>query len=947
MPEYLSPGVYVEEVDAGPTPIEGVSTSTAGAVGVTARGPSGGSVPGDTTNRGKPVLVTSFAEFTRTFGGFLPDPPPSILNRWALDATEGGRWWLFPLSVKGFFDNGGQQLYVKRVFAQGLPGGSGGATAANATLGRGIISEVAQDAAATDTQVQLQHLFGIQNGTAVTIVSGGKPLAGPFSVLSYNAASNTVTLNAAVGQELKASRDFLVVSRTAPVAGPPSTQTLQISAKSVGDWGGNLQGDHPLDGIRVKIRPMVGGTLKLLADPTIGGTPLRTALIADAAAGSGTITVASTAPVAGVRGFKGDANAAIAAAPAGAVEAGNNVTITTAAAHPFQVGDTVVISGVAVAGYNGTFVVTAAPSATTFDYTCPTAGLAASGAGNAKSVPDHLLINGHEFVITGTPSDNSQTIAAAGATEAGNVVTITTGAAHGFVAGDVVVITGVGVTGYNGTFAVTAAPTATTFTYTNPTAGLANSGGGNVIHPTISITPVGHGAWPAGMPVLLLRAANNIVVPSPNINVQGASQLYLGALVELDNGTQKDQFIVQTIAGQIVTLSKNITNPYFEGQRLRIIEAELLTSYQTDGVEQAAEDLQNLHLFDDGTADYILNNVNTNSQLVDVQIMGGFSDSIFTDFPAAPPPPAGNLDSLWISLDGGDDHYELLTVDDFVGVDGGSGARTGIQALEDIEEIAICMVPNVWSTTVESALITHCEFMRYRFGILDPQDGLSIDGIRTFREPIDTKYAALYHPWLEVRDPSVQRNVQVAPSGHMAGIYARVDVDRGVFKAPANEIIESITKIAQDISKREQDVLNPVGINALRFFPDRGNRVWGARTVSSDSSWKYINVRRLFIYVEHSIDNGTQWVVFEPNDEPLWARVRQTITNFLTTVWRSGALQGIKPDDAFFVKCDWTTMTQDDVDNGRLICVIGIAPVKPAEFVIFRIQQKTLDTATS
>jgi hypothetical protein len=180
----------------------------------------------------------------------------------------------------------------------------------------------------------------------------------------------------------------------------------------------------------------------------------------------------------------------------------------------------------------------------------------------------------------------------------------------------------------------------------------------------------------------------------------------------------------------------------------------------------------------------------------------------------------------------------------------------------------------------------------------------------------------------------------------MAGIYARVDIERGVYKAPANEVIQSINKIAQDVTKREQDLLNPKNINALRYFPGRGYRVWGARVVTSDSSWKYVNVRRLFIYVEASIDYGTQWVVFEPNDEPLWARVRQTITNFLTTTWHSGALQGAKPDEAFFVKCDHTTMTQDDIDNGRLICVIGIAPVKPAEFVIFRIQQKTMDTQT-
>jgi phage tail sheath protein FI len=170
-----------------------------------------------------------------------------------------------------------------------------------------------------------------------------------------------------------------------------------------------------------------------------------------------------------------------------------------------------------------------------------------------------------------------------------------------------------------------------------------------------------------------------------------------------------------------------------------------------------------------------------------------------------------------------------------------------------------------------------------------------------------------------------------------------------VHKAPANEVILGIDTangfhgLEVEITKREQDLLNPIGINALRFFPNRGTRVWGARTVSSDGSWRYINVRRIFIFVERSIDVGTQWVVFEPNDEKTWARVRQSITNFLTTVWRSGALFGTKADEAFFVRCDRTTMTQDDIDNGRLICVIGIAPVKPAEFVIFRIQQKLID----
>jgi phage tail sheath protein FI len=168
-----------------------------------------------------------------------------------------------------------------------------------------------------------------------------------------------------------------------------------------------------------------------------------------------------------------------------------------------------------------------------------------------------------------------------------------------------------------------------------------------------------------------------------------------------------------------------------------------------------------------------------------------------------------------------------------------------------------------------------------------------------------------------------------------------------VHKAPANEVVRGATKLEFQITKGEQDLLNPRGVNVIRTFPGRGIRVWGARTTSTDPLWKYINIRRLFLYLEESIDKGTQWVVFEPNNEQLWARVKQTIVQFLTTVWRTGALMGTTPEEAFFVKVDRTTMTQDDIDNGRLIILIGVAPTKPAEFVIFRIAQFTAGAETA
>jgi hypothetical protein len=202
---------------------------------------------------------------------------------------------------------------------------------------------------------------------------------------------------------------------------------------------------------------------------------------------------------------------------------------------------------------------------------------------------------------------------------------------------------------------------------------------------------------------------------------------------------------------------------------------------------------------------------------------------------------------------------------------------------------------------------------------------------------------------VQVRDPLVRAARMMPPSGHMIGIYARTDTERGVHKAPANEVVRGILGLETIINKREQDILNPspVNINVIRDFRASGRaiRVWGARCITSDTAWKYINVRRLFIFLEESIDEGTQWVVFEPNDERLWARVRQSISNFLTRVWRDGALMGTQADEAFFVRCDRTTMTQDDIDNGRLIVLVGVAPVKPAEYVIIRISQYTAEAS--
>ncbi|MEU5023420.1 phage tail sheath C-terminal domain-containing protein [Streptomyces milbemycinicus] len=751
MAEYLSPGVYIEEIDAGPRPIAGVSTSTAGMAGVTVRGPY----------TGKPKLVTNFLEFQNTFGGFLPEPDALIRDTWANDPKEGGRWWLFPLAVKGFFDNGGQRLYVKRVASRQ-------ATPASGVLGHGLVSPVARDAAKGATRLELGHLIGFSGvGQQIQLFRGDdQQVIHTAGVAAYDATAHRVELDAALTAEVRAGRGDYV-----QIGARSAEETLEFTAVSPGSWGGAVQ---------VRIQPMASAALPVLPDPQEGAL-FVTQLTADAAADSETVEVA------------------------------------------------------AVAGLDPDDL--------------PPEVWAQIGSGRFKAQ-------------VGQPVDGKVTL------------TLPSGTAHE--------------------------------------------------------------AWRRGLVVRRVRRGNTSA--GPTLRVGGASRLYEGAVVQLDDGTTLTIRTVEAIAADLVTFDADVPGTLFETDRLHLVEAQVDARFTDPSGAVVTESHPNLRLTGDAPAN-LVTTLAGRSQLVRAVALGALS----TDPAKFPVPAVGS----WLTLADGDDAYGTLSVADFVGEDGGSGKRTGIAALEDIDEVAVCAVPGVWSGTVESALVTHCELLRDRFAILDPQDGLDIEGIQAFREPFDTKYAALYHPWLVTRDPATGRDVEVPPSGHMAGIYARVDVERGVHKAPANAVIRGIRLtdgIAQDITKRHQDLLNPKGINALRFFPGMGHRVWGARTLSSDSSWKYINVRRLFLYLEESIDEGTQWVVFEPNDEALWALVRQTVTNFLTTVWRSGALAGTTPDEAFFVACDRTTMTEDDLANGRLICVIGVAPVFPAEFVIFRIQQKTRET---
>ena len=301
--------------------------------------------------------------------------------------------------------------------------------------------------------------------------------------------------------------------------------------------------------------------------------------------------------------------------------------------------------------------------------------------------------------------------------------------------------------------------------------------------------------------------------------------------------------------------------------------------------------------------------------------------------------------------------------DDTDGIDGNDGAEpvtasytAPLDSLARIDDISIVAAPGYATflgdrISIQDALRTHAETRKaYRFAVLDCRQGIIPTEALIDKSVLDSSYAAIYYPWVMISNPlarpddaSIPREIALPPSGFICGIFARNDISRSVSKSPGNEIVRGAIRFERNVSHAEQELLNPRGVNCLRFFPGRGYRLWGARTASSDPEWKYIGPRRYFLYLERSIDRSTQWTVFENNGPELWANIREAVTSFLYNEWRSGNLLGVTPEEAYFVRCDRSTMTQNDLDNGRLICLIGVAVLKPAEFVIFRIGQKTAD----
>lgn len=479
----------------------------------------------------------------------------------------------------------------------------------------------------------------------------------------------------------------------------------------------------------------------------------------------------------------------------------------------------------------------------------------------------------------------------------------------------------------------------------------------------LKLTAANPGAWAEDLRVVVTPASKAktqvLAVNGADLTLKNADGFNPGDVVELFDGKTAAHATVKSVLDKVVTLDAPCT---LDVADTKVGTAKYIKTCEitlTARLGETVETFENLSLKPDA-----LNNVcvkTAKSDFICVEVTAAKApaapapkekDKDGKEIPAPAPKAAsivpyelcgGSGSELVLTLQGGSNGSVLtVTPDAFLGKDDGPGKRTGLQAFQENGNVSIMAIPGVTAPEVQASLIAFCENKKSCFAILDvPMELKKTNDVANFRDMYDSTYAAMYHPWLEMYDAGAKRSAYFPPSGAMAGIYARTDIERGVHKAPANEVVRGCTGLSCAYNEGEQDILNPIGVNLIRSFTGRGIRVWGARTISSNGLWKYLNVRRLFIYVEESIKANTNWVVFEPNSTTLWNRVTRTIETFLATCWRDGALAGSTPSEAFFVECGPTTMTQDDIDNGRLICQIGIAPVKPAEFVIFRITQKT------
>lgn len=1027
MPEYLAPGVYVEEVSFRSKSIEGVPTSTTGFAGMARFGPV--QYPGGPTTT-QPRLITSFTEFERVYGGLE-----------SLGSTERVNYLAH--GARAYFLNGGKRLYVSRVIAGdgSAVAASGGSRAVGSGTARwrarwpGAFGNVrvetrllrsqnvsftypASDLVRAPWGVQAR---GAKAGTMVEIIPAGGGLAtllsapGPFplvpggtlelsidggaaQVFTFNATQATRPGGGGVfpgdgsidTMELVVSIDdgpdqtitFQAGDTTAAAMAARINETL-LGAAAVVSGGGqvNLRSDSFGTGSSVEIRD--ASTVTVAQSGLTIGRSVGTGNVRNIGAVTADEVVAILATLTQSSATNENGAVRVTSTSAGA---GSGVvvlaTLDTSVATLFQFVSPSTNSGSTLSG-QGPFhleadqtLVVAMDGGADLEFVFEATRAAKTGAGaDFPNVPEDgtLVVS-----VDGGPSQTiifelGDTTAEA---VAARINASLVGGAAIVVGGQVNLLSDS--RGLGSRVEVLAGSTAAT--QTGQAVGAA-SGTGNVQNigavTAAEVVAVMEGliGGTASVEGNAVRITSGTTGASSTVQIQAASTATnLGFAVgvhgpggTLPTGNDAPNlsrlYVVQTESDGRQRFVNNITplpgltanaNDTISLVTMRVIvsvDRERVDVYDglgadTDDKRYIGRILQREDPEDENAVVWLDVDEAAAAQSAELLLAALRGNG-----------PTGEAELLAGGADG-----NMMSPDDLLGSeadpDNPDLKATGLEALGEIEDIAIVGAPEAAtydqlddSIVATGHLITHAEKERYRIAVIDGPANSSMTEIREFRGKFDSKYAALYYPWIQVLDP-LERAAQGAPprklllpaSGFVAGVYARSDIERGVHKAPANEVVRGLTQFEININKPRQDVLNPEGINALRFFPGRGSRVWGARTISSDPEWKYVNVRRLFIYLEHSIDKGTQWAVFEPNNRRLWDNIRQTVENFLLVLWRDGALLGDKPEDAYFVRCDRTTMTQNDLDNGRLICLIGVAPVKPAEFVIFRVGQWTADS---
>lgn len=818
MPEYLAPGVYVEETSFRAKSIEGVSTSTTAFVGPTRKGPVSGT-PGIT-----PELITSFGDFARIYGG--------------LDDLQFGTNFLAH-SVLHFFNEGGSRLYVSRVTSQGLAGG------------RALVNVVGGDANPLERARFIARFPG-QAGNGRIVV---RQVAIPATRNTMDKAPEGTLLRAGSASPAGAARitagtpTFSVpnngVLRLAVAGGPPvdivfrGAGTEAVAATDLPDPPAQIT----VDATNRNFRVILDGVEQVVTLP-IGNVERDDLVIAinrGLRGGYARLTDAGDAPTPANRlviGSDRQGGLSSVTIPAAAFGFTAGTTATGAANPNNNVSD---LSRVTAGEVNALLV-------------AATSGLPVARRLSAAAAP------GGPMIISTQGTGAAATLGIEDATAPG---TVSIHDRLGLAAG------GAPATGTEGTDVVTFVKVGNNWQA---------SGGAHI-----------------GMP-----PGNNPGDPPTG----GGDFLTLTVTTEDMDG---NLMIYED-------LGFDARHPRYAGSVLSMTPA------------RRSDFLDNLFALDIGR------------DVSAYELHAGL-------FPDA-------QEEIELRPAGGSDGGEPE-----LGAPNQPGTYAAALAeLQAPEDISIIAAPghsayNSSFQAVQGALIGHAERARaYRIAVLDTPRELTPTQAREVRSRIDSKYAALYFPWVTVANPlarpgieTIPREINLPPSGFICGIYARNDSERGVFKAPANEVVRDALRFEIDINFAQNQFLNPLGVNCLRYFPGRGYRVWGGRTVSSDPEWKYVNIRRYFLYLESSIDRGTQWAVFEPNGERLWANIEETISTFLYNEWVSGALLGERPEQAFFVRCNRSTMTQNDLDNGRLICLIGVAAIKPAEFVIFRIGQKTAD----